>query len=356
MSRFYKKRSQTEGQAPGTVVFIGQRKMDKPTAVLLDFDETACMAVAEVDLEQLPVKQPVEGRKNVWWMNVDGLHDVNLIKKFGDTYGIHPLIQEDIANTGQRAKFEELDDYIFISLKTLNLSAEGKVLSEQLGIVFNHDKVFTFKETPSDLFDFLFKRLQTGTGKLRTGGPDYVAFAILDSVVDDYLFLIEELGQRIENLEIALLNEPARWMVASINHYKRELNYLSKTIRPVREMVLDFYRNDSDMIQDKNRPFVHDLLDLVTHAIETIDSYRDMLSDYLHIYNARQNNQLTEVMRVLTVFSTVFIPLTFLAGVYGTNFDNVPGYHTEYGFYVFSAVCGVVAVAVLVFMKFKKWV
>jgi magnesium transporter len=353
MSRFYKKRIQTQGQAPGTVVFIGQQKMDHPELTLFVYNEGH---FEESRPDVPPEASRICGNGDVLWLNVDGLHDTEFLKKLGDANGIHPLIQEDIANTGQRAKFEEIDRHLFITLKTMELGPDSKVKSEQLGIVFDNHHIFTFKESGSDIFDFLYDRIRRKTGRMRLAKSDYAAFAILDAVVDDYLFLLEELGQKIENLEISLLNEPASWMVASINHYKRELNYLSKTIRPVREMVLDFYRSDSDFINDATRPFIRDLLDLVTHAIEVIDSYRDMLSDYLHIYNARQNNQLTDIMRVLTVFSTVFIPLTFLAGVYGTNFKHMPEYNWQNGHLYFWGACLLIALSVLGFIRYRKWI
>jgi magnesium transporter len=265
-------------------------------------------------------------------------------------------VLEDIVNTGQRPRMEEYDNYLFFALKMMRYDpAAGKIRSEQLTMVLGKTFLLTFQEQPGDVFEPVRERIRKQKGRIRKVGIDYLAYALLDTVVDNYLFIIERLGEEIEDIENEILDNPTHDILFKINAYKREMNYLRKTIRPVREFILQLSRVDSDLIQSPTLPFFKDLLDLSNQAVDAIDSYREMLSDHLNIYDSRISNRLNEIMKVLTIFSAIFIPLTFIAGIYGTNFENVPELHFRYSYFIMWGVMVTVALFMLRFFRSKKW-
>ncbi len=358
MARFFKKRSQNKGAVPGSLIFIGQQKMKDVRISVMDYNKDG-YTEAEFDNIEDAV-QHTQNNTTVTWINIEGLHDTSFIEKVGDHFNIHVLLLEDILNTGQRSKFEAIEDYVFITLKMLDLdeSEDTEVLnisSEQVSIIVKDNFLITFQEQTGDVFDSIRDRIRNKRGRVCTSGTDYLAYILLDSIVDNYNYLIEELGQSIEDIELNILDSPDQEVLEHINKYKRELNFMSKIVRPARETINNFARTDNDNLKRKTRPYLRDLQDMTTHAIETIDTYRVLLSDYLHIYHTNVSHRLNDIMRVLTIFSAIFIPLTFIAGVYGANFEYMPELSYKYGYLIFWCVLITVALSLLLFFRRKKW-
>lgn len=290
------------------------------------------------------------------WINVDGLHDLKLMKEIGKIFNIHPLLLEDILNTGQRPKIEEYDNCLFMVLKMLRYDKEKQmILAEQLSMVVGKTYLLTFQERPGNVFEPVRDRIRKQKGRVRITGIDYLSYALLDIVVDNYIHIIERLGEQIEDLEEDIVSHPNNIVMEKINNFKREMNFLRKFIRPVKEAVVKLSKLDSELIDDNTIPFLKDLEDHIIQAVESIDTYGDMLSDQLNIYNTGVNNRLNDIMRILTIFAAIFIPLTFIAGIYGTNFEYLPELHFKYSYFIFCGVMITLAVYMIIFFKKKGW-
>lgn len=353
MARFLKNKEATLGKAPGELVFIGEEKVQEATIRVIDYDRDN---LSEKELYDIRDGLPYKETETVTWLNINGLHDTELIRQVGKVFNLHALVLEDVVNTGQRPKMEEYDDYLFFVIKMIRYDEnEGLIKSEQLSMILGKSFVVTFQEQPGDVFEPVRDRIRKQKGRIRKVGIDYLAYALLDTIVDNYIFIIERLGEKIEDIEDEILDNPTQDVLTRINNYKREMNYLRKSIRPAREFMLHLAKLDSDLIQDETTPFLKDLLDLASQAVEVIDTYREMLSDHLNIYNTGVNNRLNEIMKVLTIFSAIFIPLTFIAGIYGTNFDNLPELHYPYSYFIMWTVFLIVSLAMLRFFRRKNW-
>lgn len=353
MARFLKNTEARKGLHPGSLVFIGKKKSRGCSIMCLRYDAEHC---EEQSLDTLEESTARIWGKGVVWIDIDGLHCAEVIQKAGQLFHLHPLLLEDIMHTGQRPKQEAFDTMLFLVLRMLRFNEAGdSILSEQLAIVISDHHVLTFQEEPGDVFDPVRNRLRTGKGRARTAGPDYLAYCLLDTVVDNYIEIIENFGEQIEDLEQEILSGSRQKIMERINHYKREMNYLRKCIRPARDMVVQLARLDHPLLNDATRPFLKDLADLFTQATEVIETYRDMLNDMMDLYNTFMANRMNDIMMHLTVFTVIFIPLTFIAGIYGTNFDHIPELHLRYGYPVFLAVLFIIALGMLIYFKRKRW-
>ncbi|KPA16848.1 magnesium transporter [Candidatus Magnetomorum sp. HK-1] len=353
MARFLKNKDATLGKAPGELVFVGEQKVREVTIRVIDYDRDN---LSERKLKDIKDGIPYKETETVTWININGLQDTELIRQFGQEFGLHALVMDDIVNTGQRPKMEDYDNYLFFVVKTMRYDeAEGLIKSEQLSMILGKSFILTFQEQPGDVFKTVRDRIRKNKGRIRKVGIDYLAYALLDTVVDNYIFIIELLGEQIEDIEDEILDNPSQDVLARINNYKREMNYLRKSVRPAREFMLHLTRLDSNLIQDETIPFLKDLLDLSSQAVEVIDTYREMLSDHLNIYNTGVSNRLNEIMKVLTIFSVIFIPLTFICGIYGTNFDNLPELHYRYSYFIMWGFFIAVSLAMLRFFRHRNW-
>ena len=353
MARFLKKKNGSLGLAPGSLVFIGTKKIDQPLVRVIDYDKATLQEMELVDLQE---GEKFKQTDTVTWLNIYGLHDTEFIKQIGKAFDLHPLTLEDILNTGQRPKMEEYDDYLFIVLKMLRFDKEQEVVvGEQLSMVLGEKFLITFQEQPGDVFEPVRDRIRKQKGRIRGTGIDYLAYALLDTIVDNYMVIVERIGSKIEEIEDEILADPTREVLQKINDYKREMNYLRKSIRPAREFIVQLARLDSELIREQTIPFLKDLQDLITQTTEIIDTYREMLSDHLNIYNTGVSNKLNEIMKILTIFAAIFIPLTFVAGIYGTNFEYLPELHFKYSYFIFWGFMVLVAVIMLRFFKHKGW-
>ena len=353
MARFFKKREEIKGLSPGSLVFIGTQKVENIRLRVIDYNEAR---LKEDELKNIADGTEFKRTKTVTWINVDGLHDLSLMKDIGKTFDLHPLLLEDILNTGQRPKLEEFDNCLFIVLKMLRYDKEKQViLAEQLSVVLVDTFLLTFQEQPGDVFEPVRERIRKQKSRIRASGIDYLAYALLDTVVDNYIFIIERLGEKIEDIEEEVLDNATPRVMEKINTFKREMNYLRKSVRPAREAIIQLSKLDSELIRDTTIPFLKDLQDLITHAAEAIDTYREMLSDQLNLYNSVISNRMNDIMKVLTIFAAIFIPLTFIAGIYGTNFEYLPELKFKYSYFFFWGVMLAVAAAMLIFFRKKKW-
>ncbi|MBM9603354.1 magnesium/cobalt transporter CorA [Desulfopila inferna] len=353
MARFLRSKVESSGDVPGSLVFIGNQKIEQTIIQVTTFNSTQ---FEELDIEEIRETQRFIASDTITWIRIYGLHDTAQLKTLGEIFQIHPLALEDILNTGQRPKFEEYDENLFIVLKMLRFDPESEIIQgDQLSIILGNNYLISFHEKPADIFHPVRERLRKHRGRIRECGADYLAYAMLDTVVDNYIIAIEAIGSNTEDLEEAVLTDPSQETLNQITNYKREINYLRKVIRPTRELVINLAKSDTNIFREQTLPFLKDLQDLVSQASEALDSYREMLSDQLNIYNTTVGNKLNEIMKVLTIFAAIFIPLTFIAGIYGTNFDYIPELRYKYSYFILWGIMIAVAGVMLRFFRRKGW-
>jgi len=353
MSRNFIKRTISRGKAPGSLLFIGEQKSDETHLNLIQYteDEIDDDKFAETDFESIPAK--IDPQKTSW-LNLDALHNIELMKFAQSYFNIHPLLMEDILNTGQRPKIEDFDKSTLISMKMLQLE-DDKILIEQVSFVLSEGLLISFQERPGDLFDFVRNRLNASKGKIRSVGADYLCYALMDTLVDNYFDIIGQIGDHVEDLEDVILNHQNQDISTTIYKYKREFRVLHKAILPVRDMLLKILKTEDNQFKQENRHYIRDLLDLCQQALESVENYREQLSDYHNTYNTNVNNGMNDVMKVLTVFASIFIPLTFIAGVYGTNFENIPELSYKYAYFIMWGVFVVIIIGMVIYFKRNKW-
>jgi magnesium transporter len=352
MPRRIKRVSRKAGMPPGTLVHVGEKKTDKPRIRVIDYTERK---LRESEFTKPEDTFPYRSGKSVSWINVDGLHDVGLIEKIGKHFGIHPLVLEDIVNTDQRPKAEDHEDHVFIVLKMLYLGDAPDVRSEQVGIVLGKNYLISFQERPGDVFESVRERIRKTRGRIRKSGTDYLAYALVDSVVDNYFNVLESLGERIEELEEELLSNPMSSTLKKIHSMKRELIYLRKSIWPLREAISSLTRRESRLISEDSVIFLRDVYDHTIQVIDTVEGLRDTVSGMLDTYLSSISNRMNEVMKVLTIIATIFIPLTFIAGIYGMNFEYMPELKWMYGYFAVWAVMITVAIVMSAYFRRKGW-
>jgi magnesium transporter len=353
MARFFKNREANKGLPPGTSVFIGDKKAENIRIRVIDFDKTG---LEEQELRDIKEGAKYKESRTVTWINIDGLHDLDAINKLGKAFDLHSLLLEDILNTGQRPKMEDFDNCLLIVLKMLRYNDEKQmVISEQLSMIIGSAFLITFQERVGDVFDPVRERIRKQKGRIRASGIDYLAYALLDTVVDNYIYLVARFGEKIEEIEVQILEDTSAKTLEKINYYKREMSFIRKSVRPTREFILKMSKLESEYIREETKPFLNDLLDLITQATEAIEVYREMLSDQLNIYNSIVSNKLNDIMKVLTMFAAIFIPLTFIAGIYGTNFEYLPELRYEYSYFIFWGVMIIITICMLIFFRRKNW-
>ena len=353
MLKFIKKISQKAGSAPGTLVHIGERKTETPRITILDYDD---VQLHEKQLERIEEAFPFKDSLTTTWLNIDGVHDVELIEKIGAHFNIHSLILEDIVNTGQRPKADDFETYNYFVLKMLYLDEQNdEVRSEQVSLVLGHNFLISFQETEGDVFALVRDRIRKGKRRIRTHGCDYLAYALIDAVVDHYFVILETIGATIESLEEDLLGEPTPETLQNIHELKRELIYTRKQVWPLREMINTVIRGELSMVREETLVFFKDVYDHTIQIVDTIESYRDVLSGMLDLYLSTISNRMNEVMKVLTIIATIFIPVTFVAGIYGMNFKSMPELEGKWGYLAVWCLIGGIALLMIVFFKRKKW-
>jgi magnesium transporter len=353
MARFIKSRKKSHGASPGSLIFIGNQKMDKPEIHLMVYNRETLIEKQVETVDEIPEKLPDDA---VLWVNIYGLQNTDLISKAGERFSIHPLELEDILNTDQRPKVTENESSLTFFLKILHYHKDtGRVSGDQVSIVLGKNSVITFQEKPAHYFDPVRDRIRNNRGKIRFSGADYLAYALIDTLVDGYIHSIESLGLSMEEMENEVLHHVQKSTLEKIYRMKTNVGFFRKSVFPLKEMMLTLNKTESQLIQKKTITFLKDLNDLTTQVLEAVEIYHNMANDYLNIYHSNVANRTNEVMKVLTIFASIFIPLTFIAGVYGTNFDYLPELHFKYAYFIMLAAMTIVAVGMLYFFRKKKW-
>jgi magnesium transporter len=353
MYKIVRKISDKAGLPPGSPVYVGEKRTEKVKITVIDYDEKNFEMLKIQSIEEC---FPYKKTPSITWINIDGLHEISNIEKMSECFGIHPLVVEDILNTDGRAKMDIFDEYIFLVVKMHTFDAETEEIDiEQVSIVFGRNFVITFQEREGDIFEAVRNRLKNGRGSIRKAGADYLAYALIDALVDSYFSVLEWIGEEIEDIEEELVANPAPETLRRIHFLKREMIYLRRSVWPLRETISSLERSESPLIKHSTGIYLRDLYDHTVQVIDCVETFRDMLSGMLDIYLSSISNRMNEVMKFLTIIGTIFIPLTFIAGVYGMNFEYMPGLKWHWGYFTVLAVMGVASMVLLAYFKRKKW-
>lgn len=346
------RRSAKTGLPPGTLVHIGTRKAENAHVTVIEYDEDS---IKQIDVENPEDLTFFRDSDKTSWVNIDGLHDTALLGTVGKVFGLHPLVLEDILNTEQRPKIEDYGSYIFIAIKQLFIDEEtGEVLTDHQSIILGKGFVISAGESRTHIFQPVRERLAVGS-RIRKLKADFLAYSLLDSIIDNYFDMLEKQGEMIEKVEEVLVLKPDPHTLSNINDIKRDMLFAHKNIWPLREVVSSLERGESQLVQEGTRLYLRDLYDHVMQAMDTTELYRDILSSLLDIYLSSVSNRMNEVMKVLTIISTIFIPLTFIAGVYGMNFRYLPELEWKWGYFGILGVMLVIALSMILYFKKKKW-
>jgi magnesium transporter len=348
-----KKMSKKTGLQPGSLVYTGRKRSTRVKINLIQYSKEH---FSEKVVSEIQHCVPSGESNLVHWIDIKALSDLQTIEMAGKLFDIHPLVLEDILNLEQRPKIEFSQKSLFVVMKMLSYNEkEDKIDMEQISIVLGKNYVIIFQENEDDIFDGLRKRIRNNVGYIRNLEADYLAYSLMDTIVDYYYILLEKIGQKIEDLEEQLLSNPDSELLNRIYILKRETLLLRKSVWPLREVISKLERADSNLIHSTTLPFIRDLNDHTTIVVETVESYMEMNSNLLELYLTTGNNKLNEVMKILTIISTIFIPLTFIVGIYGMNFKNMPETRWEYGYFIILGIMALIGAGMIWFFRRKKW-
>ena len=353
MPKRIRKISKTVGLVPGTLVHVGEEKTEKTKITIMDYDEGQ---FREQEAKMVEESFRFKDTATVTWINIDGLGEIEVIAKIGKHFNLHPLILEDIVNTGQRLKVEDFENHIFVVLKMLTFDEkESDIKAEQFSLILGSNFVISFQEKAGDVFNPIRERIRNAKGRIRKMGADYLAYSLLDAVVDNYFLILEKLGEKIEGSEEAVVKNPTPQTLRDIHALKRDTIFLRKSVWPLREVVNNLARTESSLIKQSTNIYLRDVYDHTIQIIDTIETFRDLVSGMLDIYLSSISNRMNEVMKVLTVFAVIFIPLTFIAGIYGMNFKYMPELEWRGGYFIALGIMASVGLSMLIYFKRKKW-
>ncbi|MGD9159821.1 MAG: magnesium/cobalt transporter CorA [Desulfobacteraceae bacterium] len=347
-----KKISKKAGLPPGTLIHVGEKKLENVRIKLIDYNEEK---IEERKLNTIDECFPYVEKPDITWVNIDGLHDIEVVNKVGNQFNLHPLVLEDILNTEQRPKLDDMEEYLFVVAKMIYYNADNdQIKFEQISFVLWKNFVLTFQEDIGDVFDPVRERLRKGKGRIRKMGPDYLMYTLLDALVDSYYDVLEKIGDRVENLEDDLMDSPEPDTLQTIHTMKRELVFLRRSVWPIREIIGSLERGESDLISEKTIIFYRDVYDHTIQVIDTIETCRDIVSGMMDLFLSSVSNRMNEVMKMLTVIATIFIPLTFIAGIYGMNFEFIPELKLHWGYPAVWGVMVVIGILMVLWFKRKK--
>ncbi len=345
---------------PETLLYEGRPQDDKVKITVFDYDENKCEEKVVNNIEEC---FPFKDKPSVTWINIDGLHSIDVLEKISSCYLVHHLVLEDILNINQRPKAEDFGEYIYICAKMFSFEeTKDDIIEEQVSVILGNNFVITFQEEKQgDVFDEIRQRIRAGKGRIRRMKADYLAYALLDDIIDNYFVILEKIGEKIESIEEALVVKPDSRILQSINKTKKNLIFLRKTVWPLREVVRTVTQTDSPLIREQTLVYFRDIHDHVIQAVDTIEAFRDTVSSMLDIYLSSLSHRLNEVMKVLTVIATIFMPLTFLAGIYGMNFNtraspfNMPELNWPFGYLFVLLLMATVVLGMVMYFKKKEW-
>lgn len=349
----FRKSSKMVGLPPGTLVHIGEKVTAKVKIRVLDYDEAHFQ---EKEVKTIKECFPFKDTPTVTWINIDGVHQADIIEKIGKHFDVHPLILEDIMNTEQRPKIEDFENYLFIVLKMLYQDDKNNEINiEQVSLIVGSNYVISFQEREGDVFNPIRERIRTGKGRVRRMGPDYLAYALIDTIVDNYFIVLEKMGEKIEDVEEALIIEPSTKTLKNIHGLKRKLLLLRKSVWPLREVINALERGEYLLVKKATIIFLRDVYDHTIQVMETTEIYREMLSEMVDAYLSSISNKTNEIVKVLTIIATIFIPLTFIASIYGMNFTWMPEIEWPEGYHMVLIVMMIVGAIMLIYFRRKKW-
>lgn len=347
-------RADKVGLPPGSLMHLG---VDPGTPISLTayvYDQENFQEIPNLNVADC---FEIRNRSGVKWIEVDGVHDASVISKLGEVFGIHPLVLEDVMNTEQRPKHEEFEGMMHIVLKMLHHeTTENCFQAEQVSLILGADFLITFQQGKKDLFEPVRERLRHSRGRIRSVGPDYLMYALIDTIVDHYFVVLEYFGEVLEDLESELVESPTPNTLHRIYIVKRSMLFLRRASWPLREILGGLVRDENSLIQQGSLIYIRDVYDHAVEIIDIIENLRDMSAGMLDVYLSSVSNRLNQAMRVLTVIATIFIPLTFVVGVYGMNFDNMPELHWQYGYYIIWGLMAAMAGLMLVGFRRKGWI
>lgn len=345
------RRAQKVGLPPGAVVFVGEQRSEQVDYHVINF------SADQIDEEETRDRDQIIAYRDApqtTWINVTGVHDPETIRDIGDVFGLHTLTQEDIANTRQRPKLEVFDDHLYVVSKMLTVGDE-EIRAEQVSLVVGPDFLISFQEHPGDIFDPVRERLRKGMGRIRSRGADYLAYALLDLIVDHYFLVFEHLDNRAEALEDEVLEDPTRETQNRLNVLRQELVFTRRMVWPVRELLSQLSRLESDLWTESTEPFVRDVYDHAIQVLDLIESLREVVGGLHDLYMTSLSNRMNEIMKVLTIIGTIFIPLTFVAGIYGMNFEYMPELQVWWAYPACLTVMVVIAAILLLYFRRREW-
>lgn len=354
MEKQVKRFSEKAGLPPGTMVHIGKSKPHKTVISKIDFSDDSYKESPEVCLDDIKTNKNLNHKT---WINVNGLRDIEVIEEIGENFGLHKLVLEDVLNTQHRPKIEEFENYTFFTFKLLQLQkGDSGITSEQISIVLGENYVITFQEVEGDTFNSVRERFTNKVGRLRTRGTDYLLYALIDTVIDNYFSITEAFNENIQDLEDQIIEHPTNDLLQDIQNYKKDLLYLRKFASPLRDSVGFLSKANARLIEDDTKIYFNDTLDHIIQINESINEMRDNLASQLDIFLSNLSHQMNAVMKVLTIIATIFIPLTFLAGIYGMNFKFMPELNWYWGYPSILGLMFVIFIAMLIYFKKKNWI
>ena len=355
MNKLIKQRSKKAGLPPGTLVHIGEKKLGEVKVTLFDYDETH---VEEKEIKNIDECLSFKDKPTVTWINIEGLHRIEILEKLGNFFGVHPLAQEDILNTEQRPKSEDFTNNVYIVFKMLSYdNAKREIIPEQISLILGTNFVLSFQEgIEGDVFNLIRDRIRENKGRIRKSGADYLTYRLLDAVVDNYFIILEKLGNKIELLEEELSSDAKPKTLHEIHNLKKEMIFLRKSIWPLREVINNLQKGESPLIKDSTKIFLRDVYDHTIQIMDTVESFRDMLAGMLEIYLTNITNRTNTVMKVLTIIATIFMPPTFIVGIYGMNFKHMPELDCKWGYPAVMLLILAIALSMLCYFKKKKWI
>lgn len=353
MARLLKTEKKNIGRSPDVIYFQGEKKSEQVRLTLIDYDANE---IQEHICEQVSDAQNSQFDQKTSWFNVDGLHDEETMREIAEVFKLEPSLISDALNTHARPKVHEYDDCVYLSIKMLQFDDDkGKIFAENLVLIITENGLLSFQEVEGDVFEPVRERLRKSKRRIRTSGSAYLAIALLDTVIDNYIYTISRIGEKIDRLDEALLTNPNAEKMEEIYKYKGEISYLRNVVKPCREMILNLLKLDSDLLPESALIHAKELQNNINLANDSVDSYREILSDQLSVFHTLVGTRLNDILKFLTIFSVIFIPLTFIAGIYGTNFDHVPELHYRYGYFIMWGVMILIAMLMIYYFKRKKW-
>lgn len=343
-----------QASSPGIIKYIWRERESEVKIKLIDYNETD---INEKNLLTLDKSIQLKDTQSIKWINITGVHDESIIHKMWEIYNIHPLVLEDISNTTQRAKIEEYDDYLFVIIKMIYFSNEtNEITVEQVSLIVWDNYIISLQEREGDVFNWVRERIRKNKGKICKSWSDYLMYAILDAIVDQYFSVIEQMSEKIEDTEEQLMFWVDQELLNKIYSLKKELVYIKKSIWPLREVISTLNRAENELIKETTFIYLRDVYDHTIQVLETVETFRDLTSGMLDLYLSTVSNKMNEIMKVLTIFAAIFIPLTFIAWVYWMNFQFMPELWWKYAYPIWWAIIVVLTIIMLIIFKRKKWI